>query len=192
MDDAPESNGHAGADDADRTTVYGIIDPADRRVFFVGHAHGARAHRTGEHPKADERIRQIRCAGAMPMFVVLEETKGTEAAERAQVYWVEVFKSRGSKLLNEGGYRPPPKAAKPVLSKEEQREAARNRAAERGLPGNTGQSWTDEQDMELTSLYQAGGKGGKELAEHFQRTRGSIAARLVKLGLIDERRQLQD
>lgn len=130
------------AEEADRWTVYGIVDPADHRVFYVGTVRGTRAYKAGEHPKVDERIRHIRSGGGMPMFVVFEVTAGTDAAERAQIFWVEVLKGRGNKLLSESGYRPLPKAPKPKLSPEERRQAARQRAIEHGLPENTGQAWT--------------------------------------------------
>jgi hypothetical protein len=186
----PDAN--RAAETAERWTVFGIIDPADHRVFYISSVHGARSYRAGENPKVDERIRDIRAGGVKPVFVVLEETNGSEAAERAQVFWVEVLKARGNKLLNEGGYRPPPRAAKPKLTAEERGQAARQRAVERGLPENTGQAWTDSQDSELTRLYRDEGKSGTELSEHFQRTRGAIAARLVKLGLLEDRSEMRD
>ena len=192
MDEAVETGTHAAGGGADHWAVYGIVDPADHRVFYVGAVHGARAYRAGEHATVDERIRRIRGGGAMPAFVVLEETGSAAAAERAQVYWVEVLKSRGNRLLNEGGYRPPSKAKTPKLSPEERRETTRRRAVEHGLPENTGQAWTEEQDAELTRLYRDDGKGGQELATHFQRTRGSIAARLVRLQLLEDRDGLRD
>ena len=192
MEEAPEISVPGESCQTERWTIYGIVDPEDRRVFFIGNVHGARSFRTGEFPKVDERIRNIRRNGAMPLFVVLEETNGTEAAERAGVYWVEVLKGRGNRLLNEGGYRPPPKVAKQKPTQEERREQARQRAAERGLPENTGQAWTEEQDRELTRLFREENMGGKELSDIFGRTRGAVAARLVKIGMLEERYQLQD
>ncbi|WP_431858671.1 hypothetical protein [Azospirillum sp.] len=191
MDTATGNGAEREAAITDHWTVYGIVDPADHRVFYVGTVNGTRAYRAGEHPKVDERIRQIRGGGAMPVFVVFEVTGGSDAAERAQVFWVEVLTGRGNKLLNGGGYRPPPKVAKPKLSPEERRAAARQRAIEHGLPENTGQAWTDEQDVELTRLYRDEGKGGTELADHFGRTRGAIGSRLVRLGLLEDRRDLR-
>lgn len=178
----------------DRTeswVVFAIVDPTDHRVFYIGTVHGARAYRMGEHPRVDDRLRALRQAGAAPIFVVLEEMQGGEAAERAQVFWVDVLLMRGNRLLNEGGYRPPARNAKPKLTPEQRERALRQRALERGLPENTGQPWTAEQDADLTRLYRDEGVGGTALQEHFQRTRGSIAARLVKLGLLTEKAELR-
>jgi hypothetical protein len=45
--------------------------------------------------------------------------------------------------------------------------------------------WNDELDVQLTEQYK-GGKEVKELVKHFGRQNGSIRARLIKLGLIEE------
>lgn len=47
-----------------------------------------------------------------------------------------------------------------------------------------GQRWTDELDAELTRLH-GRGFSTKDLAAHFQRSRGGISSRLMKLGLIE-------
>ena len=47
-----------------------------------------------------------------------------------------------------------------------------------------GQPWTDELDAELTRLH-GRGLSTKDLAAHFQRSRGAISSRLMKLGLIE-------
>ena len=45
-------------------------------------------------------------------------------------------------------------------------------------------SWSEEDEDQLTKLYQKGYKI-KELSELFGRTRGSIRARLKKLGILE-------
>ena len=49
------------------------------------------------------------------------------------------------------------------------------------LPANTGKPWSDEDDARLGGGYDAG-RSVEELAREHNRTRGSIQARLVKLG----------
>lgn len=49
-----------------------------------------------------------------------------------------------------------------------------------------GQPWTNELDAELTVLH-GRGFGTKDLAAHFQRSRGGILSRLKKLGLIERK-----
>ncbi|WP_431860521.1 hypothetical protein [Azospirillum sp.] len=165
MESHDSTDGDGPADGADPWVVFAIVDPSDHRVFYVGTLHGARAYRMGEHPRVDERLRALRQAGTAPVFVVLEETRGGAAAERAQVFWVEVLLMRGNRLLNEGGYRPPARTAKPKLTPEQREHALRQRALERGLPENTGQPWTAEQDADLARLYRdeviAHGGGGR-------------------------------
>ncbi len=59
-------------------------------------------------------------------------------------------------------------------------EMARRRET---LPGNTGKPWSAEEDERLASGYDHG-KSVVDLAREHDRTRGSIQARLVKLGKI--------
>ena len=58
--------------------------------------------------------------------------------------------------------------------------------ANRKLPENAGKPWNDVLDNELKSMFLAG-KKKKEICEHFARTSGAIAARLVRFGLIQSR-----
>ena len=53
------------------------------------------------------------------------------------------------------------------------------------LPENNGKPWTDELDIELAEMFDAG-MSEKELSERFKRTRGSINSRLKRLGKIDD------
>jgi hypothetical protein len=59
-------------------------------------------------------------------------------------------------------------------------ETARRREA---LPANTGKPWSGEDDARLAAGYDEG-KSVVDLAREHDRTRGSIQARLVKLGKI--------
>lgn len=56
----------------------------------------------------------------------------------------------------------------------------------RKQPENAGKPWNEELDNELKSMFLAG-KSKKEICDHFARTSGAIAARLVRLGLIQSR-----
>jgi hypothetical protein len=55
------------------------------------------------------------------------------------------------------------------------------RRRNRALPPRAGQPWTDEEDRELVSEYEAG-LSEKEMSEKHQRTTGSIRSRLMRLG----------
>lgn len=54
------------------------------------------------------------------------------------------------------------------------------------VPENSGKKWTEEDDKLLKELFERGVKKS-QLQKTFMRSRASIEARLVKLGLIEER-----
>ena len=56
------------------------------------------------------------------------------------------------------------------------------------LSKNAGKPWPAEDDNTLCQLYDSG-MSTKELAEHFQRSRGAITSRLVRLGKMSAERQ---
>lgn len=63
-------------------------------------------------------------------------------------------------------------------------------ARPRALPEQAGKPWSPAEDEALAAAFQAGSRAA-ELAEAHCRTRGAIAARLVRLGLIAERGELR-
>lgn len=52
------------------------------------------------------------------------------------------------------------------------------------LPANAGKPWTDDQDQQLTSLWNER-KGPDEISKIFERKKGSIISRLVKNKLVE-------
>lgn len=64
-------------------------------------------------------------------------------------------------------------------------EKAEKRAS-KALPENSGKPWTPEDEDALLRMYRQGASK-KELCEYFKRTSGGIAARLVRLGVIQSR-----
>jgi len=60
---------------------------------------------------------------------------------------------------------------------------------EKTHPGNAGKGWSNNEDNELLSSYNAG-VSIKDIAAKHDRTVGAIAARLVRLGCIDERKDI--
>lgn len=58
--------------------------------------------------------------------------------------------------------------------------------AKKNMPENAGKPWTREDEVLLASLYQAGASK-KEICSKLQRTATGVAARLVHLGIIEER-----
>lgn len=58
-------------------------------------------------------------------------------------------------------------------------------------PENAGKPWTKEDEEILCRMFDAG-SSRKEICEHFKRTSGAIAARLVRLGKISEREEFRE
>ena len=56
----------------------------------------------------------------------------------------------------------------------------------KALPENAGKPWTREDEEVLGRMFEAGCTR-KEICNHFKRSSGAIAARLVKMGKISER-----
>lgn len=61
----------------------------------------------------------------------------------------------------------------------------------KNLPVNTGKPWTKEDECLLIDLYRAG-SSKKEICNTLQRTVSGVAARLVHLGIIDNRDTFRD
>ena len=57
-------------------------------------------------------------------------------------------------------------------------------------PKNAGKPWTREQELLLIKMYNQGATN-KEMCEKFKRTEIGLAARLVKLGIIKERKEFR-
>lgn len=60
---------------------------------------------------------------------------------------------------------------------------------EKKLPENAGKPWTEEDEKILGNMFD-NGCSSKDMQAYFQRTRGSIAARLVRMGKIESKDQL--
>ena len=63
--------------------------------------------------------------------------------------------------------------------------------SKKNLPANTGKPWTKEDEDLLIRLYQSGASK-KDVCKTLQRTATGIAARLVHLGIIDNRDIFRD
>ena len=58
---------------------------------------------------------------------------------------------------------------------------------EADTPNNAGQPWKPEEDEELESRFDSGMGGVSKLEKLHGRTKGAISSRLVRLGKIEER-----
>ena len=61
---------------------------------------------------------------------------------------------------------------------------------EKPMAENAGKPWTEKEEEVLCQMFEAG-CSSREICSHFRRTKGAIAARLVRLGKIGERSDLK-
>lgn len=67
----------------------------------------------------------------------------------------------------------------------------RREASKTALPGNAGNPWTREEEMEVERRFKMGESAG-EIARRHGRTKGAIIARLERLGLDPARAVLEE
>lgn len=84
--------------------VYALIDPRSDGIFYIGQTSDL-ARRRAEHLEGTDQlsglvVRQIRLAGFLPLIVVVERCPSMDAALRAEIFWIELARSRGMALLN--------------------------------------------------------------------------------------------
>ena len=60
----------------------------------------------------------------------------------------------------------------------------------KNLPANAGKPWTIEEDEQLLNAYRSS-ISASEIAKTHKRTKGSIAARLVRLGEVSDRSEIK-
>jgi len=65
-------------------------------------------------------------------------------------------------------------------------QRAQEKERKRALPPNAGKKWSKEEERQLAEEFDKG-MLAKEIAARHSRTRGSIAARLVRIGKVSER-----
>ena len=88
------------------THIYGLIDPRDRTLFYVGRSNRPKTRldshvkeaKDGSNHAKSLRIREILAAGVRPELVVLE-TVSQEEANAAEERWISAFRPSG-RLLN--------------------------------------------------------------------------------------------
>ncbi len=91
--------------------IYGLIDPRDNRLRYVGRAvnpeHRRRQHiasaRKGSGPPCAAWIREVLDAGMEPGLVILEQTTRDEAPAR-EVAWIATYRPTTPDLCNTYSY----------------------------------------------------------------------------------------
>jgi len=88
--------------------IYGIFDPRDDLIFYVGHT-SCFALRRAQHLDGADSLsglpgKQIKANGLAPVVIKLETCRDKEAALMAEIFWIEHFKGRGARLMNAQGF----------------------------------------------------------------------------------------
>jgi hypothetical protein len=141
-------------------------------------------------------IEELKNLGLRPSFTVLEAKTCSKAeALLSEMFWIEVFRSRGAQLRNSVIYVDDAKFAltptglsvthasrakkSPVLAGSE-----KNGDVMKPLPPKHGAPWAPEETEQLRTLF-AGGARIPDIAIAMQRSIGGIRSRLVLLGLME-------
>lgn len=185
--------------------IYALVDPRDHTIFYVGQTRDLDArkhtHFAGGHSVSGEKIKVIRRNGLVPLVTVLEADVPAQMLLMAEQFWIGLLRRRGSPLLNvpqdgdgrrqlwhdarSEGFGAPrllPHEQVPPVEREQRRQ---QRVRDLGLPLNTGKAWTGDEERVLCALFRRGLRAG-EIARRVGRSRDAVAARLVRLGLLEE------
>ncbi len=181
-------------------SIYGIIDPRSDALFYIGQTRNF-PRRRAEHLDGTEQISglvigQIRQAGFLPHFVVLERHDNEETALRAEIYWIETFLARGIELTNAqafDGYHGRRKKRRAELDKlhdmQRLREVANGRTSKRTTTKRTTTrrkptdktGWKTSEIKRLKGM-QSAGMSAERMAKLLGRTEKDIRAQLADQG----------
>ena len=131
--------------------------------------------------KLNEELAEYQESKSMEELADLIEVIAATAKARG-CSWEELLRIRNQKRGKRGGFD------KKILLLEV--SDAPIKAKKPDLPENSGKPWSHEMDKILCEMYDQGASK-KELCDYFKRTSGAIAARLVRLGKIEERSELK-
>ena len=86
--------------------IYALIDPRNRRFYYVGKTERALQERLDEHffdireTQVSKKTQAIKQSGLDPQPVLLEEVRDTETLFRRELYWIFMLKTLGHPLTN--------------------------------------------------------------------------------------------
>jgi hypothetical protein len=91
--------------------VYAIIDPRSDQIVYIGQTARFQARKCKHIDGTDQLsgfvIRQMKLNGFVPLFVILETCRSEAQSLSSEIFWIELCRARGIKLLNAqavGGY----------------------------------------------------------------------------------------
>ncbi len=131
--------------------------------------------------KLNEELTEYQESKSMDELADLIEVIAAVAKARG-CSWEELLRIRNQKRGKRGGFE------KRIFLMEVSDTPTKK--ANANLPENSGKPWTAELDQQLCNMFDCGASV-KEMCEQFIRSRGGIAARLVRLGKIENRADLK-
>lgn len=131
--------------------------------------------------KLEEELAEYQESKSMEELADLIEVIAAVAKARG-CSWEQLLQIRNQKRGKRGGFD------KKILLMEVSDAPAKVKNP--NLPENTGKPWTPELDQKLCDMFDSGASA-KEMCEYFKRSRGGIAARLVRLEKIENRTDLK-
>jgi len=172
--------------------IYAIIDPRCDQVFYIGHT-SSYAKRCAQHLEGLDSlsgltIRQIGKNGFVPLFIRLERCSDKSSALMAEIFWIELFRTRGTKLTNAQSYSGYVERAR-ERKRNEQTLACMNhsKAFESGLealangrPSRQGKSWSRQEDKKLLAMLRKK-LSTETMADALERSVAAIQLRLKAL-----------
>ena len=167
--------------------IYGIIDPRCDRIFYVGHTRNF-ARRRSEHLEGTEtlsglQVRQIKENGFVPLFVRLEDCRDETAALSAEIFWIELLKSRGVELANAQnfeGYEARGQERRCRQSVLSQMQNAKLRTIADGKPARETAAWTARDLARLRGMAREK-MSLAAMADALERSIGAIRKKLTSL-----------
>ena len=131
--------------------------------------------------KLNEELEEYQESKSMEELADLMEVIAAVAKARG-CSWEQLMRIRNQKRTKRGGFE------KKILLMEV--SDAATKPAKGNRPENSGKPWTPELDQQLCEMFYRG-ISVKELCSYFKRSKGGIAARLVRLGKIENRADLK-
>lgn len=164
--------------------VYVLIDPRSDDIVYVGHT-GNLAERRAQHLAGTDQlsgllVQQMKLNGFVPLVAVLERCRTLTQALSSEIFWIEMFRARGAKLLNGQvvGGAVARKRRRGALEASLSRMAALKDIAN-GRPAHGFSPWTPRDEARLAGMRKAG-MSIEAMADALERPVTDIAAQVAK------------
>lgn len=156
--------------------IYGMIDPRDDRVFYVGRSQQAAQWKAYHLQDADTpaglRLHALHSLGLLPRFVLLEAVRDLETAVVAEMFWSEIFRMRAA------GWKPATNGRSQLIHPRRAPDGSSTiKRLRLGKPEGHWSRWEPDDDAALRRM-RAQQLSVSVIAAHLNRSVGAIKARL--------------